>query len=119
MRTGYGARTKVLGAALLASLGGGALGQAGGTLEGTLYAPTGQTVAGATVVACFPEGDGCDEDKSVAVTVKGGSSAPFRLAGLGAGPYAVIAFKDMNDDDDLGDGDLVGAYSKNGDEPSS
>jgi hypothetical protein len=112
----YGSGLRVAGAALLGLFGWGARAQNSGTIEGTAYAPAGQTVADVVVVACLPKGDGCDENATYSVTLRGGSSAAFKLSGLKAGQYALIAYKDVNDDEDLGDGDLLGAYVVKGDE---
>ncbi|WP_019587683.1 hypothetical protein [Deinococcus apachensis] len=77
-------------------------------LSGTVTAPPGGNVQGTYVIACPPKGDGCDEQGTVStqVTASGKSSA-FTLNLDRPGPYRLLAWKDVNGNGDIDDGDYL------------
>jgi Bacterial Ig-like domain (group 2)/Uncharacterized protein conserved in bacteria (DUF2141) len=85
----------------------------GGTLSGTVTAPTGKSVSGTTVAACFIENGGCNADSANSQFVEitqAGSSAPFSFTGLAAGQYGLLAIKDANANGTLDAGDYTGCH---------
>lgn len=92
-------RWSVLGVALLATA------VAQGSLSGTFVA---DEVAGAVVIACWPsEQDGCDEARSGTADVVGsGRNGTWRIDGLGAGPFLIIAWRDLDGDGEADDAEL-------------
>lgn len=89
---------------VLLAIGAPALAQ--GALSGTLYAPD---VGGYVVIACLPSlVDGCDEVGSGFVEVAGtGASAPWRIDGLGAGPFLLLAWRDADGDGEAAETELT------------
>jgi uncharacterized protein (DUF2141 family) len=89
----------------LAALVAGRVG-AQGSLAGELLAAD---VAGYVVIACFADADvGCDEARSGFAAVTGaGPRAPWRIDGLAAGPFLVIAWRDANGDGELQDDEIA------------
>ncbi|CAN5469882.1 hypothetical protein BH24DEI1_BH24DEI1_15690 [soil metagenome] len=84
-------------------------------IAGTVFAPRG--VAGTVVIACYPSAGGCDEARSGHVEIRhSGTSAPYRLEGLSAGPYLLIAWQDGDGDGEMGEHELV--FYQGGTEPS-
>ena len=76
------------------------------SISGTVTAPAGESVANASVAACFA-GD-CNDSRSRGVTVtQGGGSVGFQIGGLAAGSYSVVATKDVNQNGALDAGDLA------------
>jgi hypothetical protein len=77
-----------------------------GALSGTLYAPD---VGGYVVIACLPSlTDGCDEAGSGFAEIPGGgASAAWRIDGLGAGPYLVLAWRDVDGDGEADEDELT------------
>lgn len=79
---------------------------------GSVHAPAGHTVAGTIVVACFPQGDDCDEKKSRLVSLTtSGTTAHFNLADLSSTPYALFAWQDRDGDGTPSVGDLFAVHS--------
>jgi uncharacterized protein (DUF2141 family) len=72
-----------------------------GTLRGTVHAPAGESVQGATVVACFVENGRCSygtphrNSRAVRIDARGGS-APFLVRDLAPGEYVVLGTRDVN-----------------------
>lgn len=93
--------------------------QGAGTIAGTVFAASGHDLSNAVVVACFVANDTCDEAKSKAAPVNAkGSSAPYKLDGLGADAYLMIAWRDLNGSGEVDAGDELGVYSKDGKTPA-
>lgn len=91
----------------------------GGTLaagiRGTVHAPPQGDVHGTIVIACWA-GDGecamgSPNTRTVQITVRG-SRAPFHIADLDAGVYAIIGAKDVDQDGGMGPADYLGLYSR-------
>jgi hypothetical protein len=82
-----------------------------GSLNGTVYA---SDVSGITVMACYPNDQGCDESLSgyVQITQHGGS-APFQIDNLQAGQYLPAAWYDTNQDGVMDQTELA-VYMVNG-----
>ena len=70
------------------------------TVSGVVTAPLGVDVAGTEVRACGLSGNTvtCVDAPSTLITGSG-SNAPYKVADLSAGEYAVIAFLDVDGDD--------------------
>lgn len=101
----YARRTRSL-VALLALAVPLPLAAAQGSLSGTLFAPD---VAGYVVIACLPDAvAGCDEAGSGVVEVAGsGPSAEWRIDGLTAGPFLLLAWRDADGDGEASDDELT------------
>jgi hypothetical protein len=85
------------------------------TISGTVFARSGSSVQGAAVIACMLKNDACDDTGSGLVQVKGsGSSAKYQLTGLAADEFVMLAWRDLNSNNDLDAGDEVGVYQKSG-----
>lgn len=91
----------------------GVLAQGQGTITGTV---SGQDLTGAVVIACFMVSGDCDAQQSKAAQVD--AKGTYRLEGLGAGPYVVIAWRDLNGSGELDAGDEGAIYSKDGKTPT-
>jgi hypothetical protein len=83
-----------------------------GTLRGTAYAPSGEELRGAVIVACFAENGRCNyaspHRNSRAVRIDAaGPSAPFVVSGLAAGEYVVLGTRDINGNGVEDDGDWI------------
>ncbi|MER3554584.1 MAG: hypothetical protein C4331_09610 [Meiothermus sp.] len=75
---------------LLAACGGGAGG--GNSISGTINVPAGYTVNQVVVVACPFSADNCDQSNGKYTTLSGsGTSASYRIDGIGTGDYGVVA----------------------------
>jgi len=76
-----------------------------GTLSGTYAA---DDVAGAIVIACWPsEQDGCDEARSGSAEVVGsGPTGTWRIDDLGAGPFLLLAWRDLDGDGEATEDEL-------------
>ncbi len=81
--------------ALVAAMVLGACGGGGGSgFSGTVTAPSGATVQGTEVVACFyiASTDDCDDAKSKTTTINtAGRTGNFSIEGLAAGDYLILA----------------------------
>jgi hypothetical protein len=85
------------------------------SISGTVFARSGSSVQGAAVIACLLKNDACDDAGSGSVQVKGsGSSAKYQLTGLAADEFVMLAWRDLNSNNDLDNGDEVGVYQKSG-----
>jgi hypothetical protein len=85
------------------------------TISGTVFARSGSSVQGAAVIACLLKNDACDDTGSGLVQVKGsGPSAKYQLTGLAADEFVMLAWRDLNSNQDLDNGDEVGVYQKSG-----
>jgi len=89
----------------LAALAGGHA-TAQGALAGELLAGD---VAGYVVIACFADVDvGCDEARSGFAEIAGqGPRATWRIDGLQAGPFLLIAWRDANGDGELQEDEIA------------
>ena len=80
-----------------------------GSISGTVSAPAGKSIFETDVFACFANEEGCEH---LGVTLnQRGTTAAYRLSGLPVGSYGVYALKDVDDDGELGNGDLYAYYS--------
>jgi hypothetical protein len=87
------------------------LAYAQGNLSGTVYA---SEVAGITIIACYPNDQGCDESLSGYVQItQSGTSAPFQINNLQAGQYLPAAWYDSNGDGVMDQAELT-VYTVNG-----
>jgi hypothetical protein len=85
------------------------------TISGTVFARSGSSVQGAAVIACLLKNDACDDTGSGLVQVKGsGPSAKYQLTGLAADEFVMLAWRDLNSNQNLDNGDEVGVYQKSG-----
>jgi uncharacterized membrane protein YgcG len=85
------------------------------TISGTVFARSGSSVQGAAVIACLLKNDACDDSGSGLVQIKGsGASAKYQLTGLAADEFVMLAWRDLNSNQDLDNGDEVGVYQKSG-----
>lgn len=96
--TGGAYEKRIWGAGWFGSFGiaGGLRGAGGGGFSGTVTVPSGFTVQGVEVVACFYQSssDSCDGSKSKSVTLNAsGRSAGFSIEGLAPGDYVILAAK--------------------------
>jgi len=74
--------------------------------------PAPPNVQDTVVVALFVAGNTIDLGLSEAVVVRqSGRVAPYSIPDLEPGDYLVIAWKDVNGDDDITPGDYLGAYT--------
>lgn len=82
------------------------------TISGRVFAPPGATAVRPTVVTACAVRDGrCDpaSPDTHSITVEAAApSAPFKIGGLVAGPYMVVALHDVNGDGVGNGGDWVG-----------
>ncbi|PYE55389.1 hypothetical protein [Deinococcus yavapaiensis] len=82
------------------------------SFSGTVQAPKGVDLKGATIVACAAKDGGCDEDASVLTTVStSGAEANFQLAVQPNVGYYLLAWKDVNGNGDIDDGDYFARLS--------
>jgi serine protease len=73
-----------------------------------------EDVVGTYVIACYIQGDGCNDNLSKLVEIgQSGSSAPYKLSQLAAGQYEIVAWKDVNGNGQVDDGDYGGFYGEN------
>ena len=95
---------------VLAACGGdgGPGGSGGDSISGTVTAPSGTTVAGTFVFACYL--GGCNSPLSKQLTLDANAqSAPYTFSGLEAGQsYSIIAWKDVNKDGKINETDTIG-----------
>lgn len=72
------------------------------------------SLQGALVVACFVTSGGCDPSRSKAIQVgQGGISASYSIPDLTPGDYAVLGWKDNNQNDQVDLGDYLGGVIDN------
>lgn len=84
-----------------------------GSISGTI---SGQDLSGALVIACFMVGDDCDQQQSRVAQVD--ARGAYSIEGLGAGPYVIIAWRDLNGSGELDAGDEGAIYTKDGKAPT-
>ena len=96
-----------------------ALSQGSDAIQGTVYAAPSQDTSSTVVIACMVVKDECSDTLSKLTVIKdSGPSAPYRLEGLGAGPFLMIAWRDLNATSALDAGDEVGVFSRDGKTPT-
>jgi hypothetical protein len=96
-----------------------ALSQTSDTIQGTIYAVPGQDASSTVVIACVVVNDECSDTLSKLTAINdSGPSAPYRLEGLGTGPFLMLAWRDLNGTSALDAGDEVGVYSRDGKTPT-
>ncbi|QRK12031.1 carboxypeptidase regulatory-like domain-containing protein [Archangium violaceum] len=86
-------------------------------ISGTVTAPAGGSISGTQVVACFVSGGACvpDHSNTRQVTLSGtGSSGTYSFSSLAAGQYTLVAYKDINVNSQVDDGDYEGFYTTTG-----
>ncbi len=89
------------------------------SLSGTVQAPSGVNLKGAVVVACLYEGERCGE-RSVTYTIPAsGQTATFKFTSLPAGAYRLIAWKDVNGNGDIDNGDFMARFTDAAGAPAS
>ncbi|SMB86202.1 hypothetical protein [Deinococcus hopiensis] len=89
------------------------------SLSGTVQAPAGVNLKGVMVVACAYEGDRCG-DASVTYTIPvSGQTATFKFNSLSAGAYRLIAWKDVNGNGDIDNGDFMARFTDASGAPAS
>lgn len=70
---------------------------------------TSASVQGTLVLACYVAQGDCDLNRSKAILVnQGGTSASYTIPDLTDGDYAVLGWKDLNNNDDIDRGDYLG-----------
>jgi uncharacterized membrane protein YgcG len=87
------------------------------TISGTVFARSGSSVQDVVVIACLilKVEDGCDDAGSKPVQPGGnGSSIKYSIPGLAANDYLMLAWRDLNNNQELDDGDELGVYQKSG-----
>lgn len=85
------------------------------SIAGTVHAPTGKDVHGITVIACYTNKEGCDDQRSGFVEItQSGESAPFAIANLSDGKYLLIAWQDSNSNGSMEETDAIAIYSQDG-----
>jgi len=74
--------------------------------------PPPATIAGTYVFGLYIDEDGnLDETKSTYIRIlRDGRSAPYTLRDLAPGTYLVAAWKDVNENEEVDDGDYLGVY---------
>ncbi|PYE49422.1 hypothetical protein [Deinococcus yavapaiensis] len=78
------------------------------SLSGTVEAPKGVNLEGTVVIACVVRGDGCDENASKMMALDvAGTKASFKIEGLESSAYRLVAWKDVNRNEQFDDGDYV------------
>ncbi len=96
---------------LLLSVG---MAQSGLSISGTVLAVAGGNVQNTTVIACLLENGDCSESGSVFVQVSGGTSAKFSLPNLKKVGYVILAWRDLNQNQEPDNGDELSVYGQNG-----
>jgi|GEM_PF-1436927 len=83
-------------------------------IRGTVSMPSGVSLGGTEVVACFVVNNQCDANSAntkAQVLQGSGSSASYSFENLAAGQYAVVALKDVNNNNEFDEGDYSGFYN--------
>ncbi|WP_189009070.1 hypothetical protein [Deinococcus malanensis] len=81
--------------------------QKGAAFSGSVEAPKGVDLKGTIVLACVFRNDTCDDGGEMYTITASGQKASFTIGGLGQGPYRVLAWKDVNKNDQFDDGDYM------------
>jgi hypothetical protein len=85
------------------------------SISGTVLARSGSSVQNVVVVACLIVNDNCDDAGSKYMQPSGqGSSVAYQIADLTAQDYLMLAWRDVNNNQDIDQGDELGVYQKNG-----
>jgi hypothetical protein len=87
-------------------------------IRGSLTAPAGHSLQGSYVIACPLEG-GCDAGGNAVQIEATENQAIFEISELTAEAHAVFAWKDVNGNDDIDEGDLLGIYTLNGEDAAA
>ena len=95
--------------AFLAACGGNSVVAAPDGIAGTLTAPAGSDISGTIVGACV--GESC-------ITATADASGNYSITGLTPGQYQIIAWKDVNQSQQIDAGDYVGFYTQDGQTPA-
>jgi hypothetical protein len=104
----------VLALALSIALGGSSA-QNDLAFTGTVYAIPGGIVKGTAMVACLLEGRDCNQNGSREEIIQDtGQSATFSLSALKPRPYWLLAWRDLNYDGEVNQGDEVAVYTQAG-----
>ncbi|GIW24985.1 S8 family peptidase [Meiothermus sp.] len=75
---------------------------------------TNASVQGTLVLACFVANGDCDPNRSKAIEIiQGGTSAGYTIPDLTEGDYAVLGWKDLNNNDNVDQGDYLGGVVDN------
>jgi hypothetical protein len=85
------------------------------SISGTVFARAGSSLQGVYVVACQIVNDSCDDAGTKAIQPNAtGSSLKYSIAGLAAKDYLMLAWRDLNKNEEVDSGDELGVYQKNG-----
>jgi hypothetical protein len=87
------------------------------SISGTVFARAGSSVKDVVVIACLilKVEDGCDDAGSQTALPGGdGSNVSYQLPGLAAKEYLLLAWRDLNANQELDQGDELGVYQKSG-----
>lgn len=80
----------------------------GSTIAGTVTVTPAGDVSGTVIIACS------DEACATPVVAQATSTGTYSLADLQAVPYTLVAFKDVDNNQDLSNGDYIGVYTQDG-----
>lgn len=83
-------------------------------ISGIVTAPAGGDITNTYIFACAQSDAQCASAQSTTVDTAGA----YSFGGLQAEPYAVFAFKDVDANNDLSNGDYFGIYSADGTNPT-
>ncbi len=85
------------------------------SISGTVFARSGSSLQGVFVVACQIVNDSCDDAGTKAIQPTAtGSSFKYSISGLTANDYLMLAWRDLNKNEEVDSGDELGVYQKNG-----
>jgi hypothetical protein len=85
------------------------------SLSGTVFALPGSNLQNTAVIACLLVNDTCDEQRSGLQQLNAsGSSARFQIGNLENEEYLLLAWRDLNGNNEADAGDEVGVYQQRG-----
>jgi hypothetical protein len=85
------------------------------SLSGTVFALPGSNLQNTAVIACLLVNDTCDEQRSGLQQLNAsGSSARFQIGNLENEQYLLLAWRDLNGNNEADAGDEVGVYQQRG-----
>jgi uncharacterized protein (DUF2141 family) len=85
------------------------------TFSGTVYAAPNSSLQNTTVIACLWVNETCDEQRSRAQQLNAnGSSVRFQIPDLENSDYLLLAWRDLNGNNEADSGDEVGLYQRAG-----
>lgn len=85
------------------------------SISGTVFARPNSSLQGLYVVACQIVNDACDDAGTKVIQPTGtGSSLKYNMTGLAAKDYLMLAWRDLNKNEEVNTGDELGVYQKNG-----